>query len=170
MTRRRRAVASRGPKNNIWSVILIENLVISTTTIEADIITAQDIQATTTGFQRYTLLRIRGWVSMAKAVTSTTHVSMFMCIYVTDADAGVIDPTSANAYVDEDILWTGGALFEASGAGAVEPAQPLQFNIDVKAMRKIDTGRDVRFAVVATNAGNVRMSATLRALTRKGGN
>ena len=161
---------SKGPKNNVWSVIVIEDLTIGTSTTEADIVTSSDLQAPLSGFQRFTLLRIRGWISVSKAVANTVASSLFMMIYTIDTDAGVSDPTNANDYVEEDVLWTWGHAQAANGAGAVESNDSVFIPVDVKAMRKIDSFRDVRFAVVSTGVGGVLLSAVLRGLTRKGGN
>ena len=171
MSRRRaRRSVSRGPKNNVWSVILIDEQTVDTSSIEGDIVNAGDLQAPLSGFQRFTLLRIRGWLSITKAVANTTSAAIFMVIYTTDADAAVIDTRVADNYTDEDILWTGGVAFAANGAGAVEQSPGVQFDIDVKAMRKIDTSRDVRFSFTSTAVGAIVVSGLLRALVRKGGN
>ena len=170
MSRRRaRYSSSRGPKNNVWSVVLIEDLVIDTIVTEADIVNAGDLQAAATGFQRFTLLRIRGWVSISKDVTSVVDSTLFMMIYATDNDAGVVDPSSAASYTDEDVLWTYGVKQEGYlAANTVSSSHTVQ--VDVKAMRKIDTSRNIRFAVVSSVAGLQRISAVFRGLTRKGGN
>ena len=65
-SRRVRRAGGRGPKNNVWSVVLIENQVVDTTTIEGDIVNSGDLQAAASGFQRFTLLRIRGWLSVSR--------------------------------------------------------------------------------------------------------
>ncbi len=170
MTRRFRRGVSRGPKNNIWSVILIEDLTIATTAIEADIVTLSDIQAAGTGFERFTLLRVRGWISVSKNVANQINSTLFMAIYTVDTDAAVADPSNANFYTEEDVLWTGGINQVANGAGAVESQSPVLMPVDVKAMRKIDSGRDVRFSAIGSAAGGQRISAVFRGLTRKGGN
>ncbi len=171
MARRRfRSAVSRGPKNNIWSVVLVDQQTVATTAIEGDIVNAADLQASATGFQRFTLLRIRGWLSFSKPVANQSAANIFFLIYTTDADAGVVSPINATTYATEDILYTQGLDFAANGAGAVEATTPLNFDIDVKAMRKIDTSRDVRFSVVSSIAGGISMSAVLRGLVRKGGN
>jgi len=161
---------SRGPKNNIWSVILIDNQVVDTTVVEGDIVNNGDLQAAATGFQRFTLLRVRGWLSITKPPENTVAASIFMIIYVTDLNAGTVDPTNATKYTEEDILWTGGVQFEGAGAGAVEVATPIVLDIDVKAMRKIDTSRDVRFSFLSTGVGGIVVSGLMRGLVRKGGN
>jgi len=101
---------------------------------------------------------------------NTANSGIFIIIYTTDADAGTVSPLNATSYTDEDILWTGGCDFNGAGAGAVEQTAGYLLDVDVKAMRKINTSRDVRFAVESTGSGGVKMSGILRALTRKGGN
>ncbi len=172
MSRRRgtRRSVSRGPKNNIWSVVLIDGVSVGSGITEGDIVNAGDLQAPLTGFQRYTLLRIRGWLSIAHGIAALADQSVFMIIYVTDADAGTQDPSDATTYTDEDILWTGGLQLAGYVAGAVTPQKGTDINIDVKAMRKIDTSRDIRFAFTQTTNGDTLVSGVLRALVRKGGN
>jgi len=171
MSRRRagRRSVSRGPKNNIWSVVLLESAAIGAGITEGDIVNASDMQAPLTGFQRYTLLRIRGWLAVSKAIGATADAG-FMMIYVTDADSATDDPSVAATYTDEDILWTGGYEFSPFVVGALEPSQNVRIDIDVKSMRKIDTSRDVRFAFTQNLNGSTTVSGVLRALVRKGGN
>jgi len=169
-SRRFRRAVSRGPKNNIWSVVLIDELIVDAAGSEGDIVNSTDLQASATGFQRFTLLRIRGWLSFSKAVTSQVATNLMMIIYVTDSDATGVGALNATTYSKEDVLWTYGLDYAANGAGAVEAQTPITVNVDVKAMRKIDTSRDVRFSVVASSAGLIKMSGILRGLVRKGGN
>ena len=171
MSRRRfRSAVSRGPKNNIWSVVLLDEVVVGTAAVEGDIVNAAELQGAGTGFQRYTLLRIRGWLSVSKPVASVVAQNLFMIIYTTDANAGTVDALNATTYAVEDILWTGGVGYPANGVGAVEAQPPTQIHVDVKAMRKIDTSRDVRFAFEGSAVGTMTVSGLLRGLVRKGGN
>ncbi len=170
MARRSRRGFSRGPKNNIWTVVQIEDLVISLTPFEANIVQPSEIQGAATSFQRFTLLRIRGWLSAAPNVVNVAAGSFVWAIYVTDEDAVVRGPLDTILYTDDDVLATGGVQFGISGAGAVERNVGKTWDIDVKAMRKIDSGKEVRLTV-ESSVGNLTMiSGVIRGLVRKGGN
>ena len=161
---------SRGPKNNVWSVVLLDEVVVDTGVVEADIVNAGDLQAAATGFQRFTLLRVRGWLSISKDAANLGGTSVFMIVYTTDNDAGTVSPIVAATYTDEDVLWSAGADFPAAGTANISLMAPTQIELDVKAMRKIDTSRNVRFSIIGSSAGAVTVSGVLRGLVRKGGN
>jgi len=171
MSRRMRRGVSRGPKNNIWSVVQIEDTSISTTPVLAVIAKSSEWQGSGTSFQHATLLRIRGWLSLAKNISQLASGSCQMAIYVVDEDAANISALSTALYTDEDVIWTGGVQFPDTGVGNVEGAGgPTQFDVDVKSMRKIRTGSEVRLTLTSSETGLCQASGVIRALIRKGGN
>ena len=172
MSRRRvgRGGYSRGPKNNIWSVIQIEQATLDGTVVDADIVQSSEWQGSGTSFQRATLLRIRGWLSVTQTAVDTDAGTAVFAIYVVDANAAAISPRNTSLYTDEDVLWTWGTQFGGRGVGAVETAQAFNATIDVKSMRKLNTAMDVRLAMIATSAAPCLVSGVVRGLIRKGGN
>ena len=169
MAQRIRRSRSSGPKNNVWTVVLIDELVVAGTVIEANIV--EDVNWTgANSYQRATILRTRGWISVAAAPGDVSFGNIFMGIYVADEDAAPVAPDTTLFYTDEDVLWTGGAQFGAVVAGGLEHRGSISWDIDIKAMRKIDTGRELRLAMIGTAALSLRLSAGLRSLVRKGGN
>jgi len=168
MARIRRTYAKKsGPKNNVWTAVTLANVVVSTTTIEVDIVDPDEWQPATTGFEHATLLRIRGWLSLSRNETNDASGTMFMMIYVTDEDDGVHDPSLPATYNTEDVIWTSGCAFSSQQASSLEVGPTIQLDVDVKAMRKIDSSRQVRLALVATSNNLVLVGGVLRALVRK---
>ena len=163
--------ASRGPKNNVWTVVQAEAQVQTNTTVEAVIVAPTDWSGVAgLGLERATLLRVRGWLSAAPAVEDVSTGGIFFVIYVVDEDAALVNPLDVSTYVNEDVLWTGGAQFAGQGALAIETRPSVEWEVDIKAMRKLTSGQEVRLAAQVITGLNVRWSGTLRGLVRKGGN
>jgi len=168
MARRfRRASGNRGPKNNVWTVLVFDDQVISTSVIEGVIVATNDWQPSSSGFEHATLLRIRGWLSLSRNEANDGVGTMYMLIYVTDANAGVVNPSLATTYVNEDVIWTAGVTFSSQQAASLEANPIVQVDVDVKAMRKINSAQQVRIALVSTSTGLVVVGGILRALIRK---
>ncbi len=163
----RRRGASRGPKNNVWTVILFDELTVDDTPAVEGVIVAVTDWSGATGNEKATLLRIRGYLTVALLGAASTNKPVFMAIYISDKDTGVLSPTGVAAYTDEDILWTGGVSLPAviSGEGHTQ-----HIEIDVKSMRRINSSQEVRITMQGAAAGTVSVSGVLRGLVRKGGN
>jgi len=52
----------------------------ATTVVEGNIVEASDLQAPLSGFQRFTLLRVRGWLSFSKDPVNTANSGIFIII------------------------------------------------------------------------------------------
>ncbi len=172
MPRRRafRASGSRGPKNNVWAVVLADEVpVASLASVSFNIVQDSDWQGGT-GQERGTILRIRGWLSVNNKTTTGVRPDGAWFAYVTvqDEDAAVASPIDPQSYIDEDILWTGGGQFTATDTNAT--GHVTEINIDIKTMRKIRVGQQCRLAVFNASGGTMNVSHVLRALLRKGGN
>jgi len=169
---RRRAGGFRsGPKNNIWTSVLTEEEVVGTTPIENNIVQASDWTPANSGFERGTLLRIRGWLTVTASPVTAPIANFFAVIYLTDESNGVVDFSLLASYQTEDVLWTWGGQFAAGNAAAVEGRDiHREAIIDVKSMRKVTVGQQVRLSVVADTGSAVSMSGLIRGLMRKGGN
>jgi len=167
---RRRYSAKRGPKNNVWSVLVLEDVAISTTTIESAIVAPADWSGVTgTGFEKGTLLRIRGWLGFTLSQTSAAQTTLFGMIYVTDANDVVHSPALAASYATEDVLWSWGQIWPTGNASALEKNATLSVPVDVKSMRKIDSSKQVRLALIVSTTSGVLISGVLRGLVRKSG-
>ena len=167
VTRRLQRAASRGPKNNVWTAILMDELAVDNTPAVDAVIVDKSDWSGASGNEKATLLRIRGYVNVSKATGGATH--MYMAIYVADKDTGVLSVSGVAAYVDEDILWTHGVNLPSSTAGTV---MPVYVDIDVKSMRRINSSQEVRLTMQG-DIGNTTVmivSGVIRGLVRKGGN
>jgi len=172
MPRKRNFAVRRGPKNNLWTVILSANDVTATLATSAQPIVASSDwrRGSATSAEMATLLRIRGWVTMVPDQVAGVHStgSWFSYIMVVDEDAASPPASSVSTYGDEDVIWTsGGAFAETSATQA--PVVDRTF-IDVKAMRRIKSGQEVRHVMTNLTDGNVLQSNVIRALLRVGGN
>ena len=170
MARQRRSVrASRGPKNNIWTVVQVSNAAQSSSPSGADIVIASDWVASA-GFERATLLSIRGYISAAPDVVDVSTGSLAMLIYIADKDTANVDPQAVATYTEEDVLWTGGAQASGQGIAAIEARPSFNWEVNVKSMRRITNGEDVRIGAAASVGLDWRWTFVLRALLRRGGN
>ena len=173
MSRRRgfsRAASSRGPKNNVWTTILAEDVDIGAGGLSGFNIVQDSDWTASAGSERATILRVRGWLTVHNKTSTGIRGdgAFFLGIFLLDSDAATPNPSVASTYVDEDTLWTGGGMFtitDTNATGHVTDLLP-----DVKAMRKMRKGQELRIAVASPGLTNLRVSFVLRALLRKGGN
>ena len=170
MAHRRTRRSSSKLKNNMWSVVLLNDVLVPVSPgVEALICEPDEWQAASTGFEHATLLRIRGWLSFTRiSATPGTFHTVFIIIYKVDQDQGVVDASVGLNYTNEDVLWTGGLNWPSvSTVVGPEGTTPVTMDIDVKAMRRIDSGTDIRISLVSTVNNVTRASGVIRALIRK---
>ncbi len=154
---RRRAAKSK--KDLTWTAVATAAQAVSTTTTSLDIVQDADWNATA-GRQSATLLSIRGTISFARLLSNAGHVFMYIGLF--DKDEGSAIPLNASTYVEEDLIWTHTFAYISS------MAEPLILDINIKAKRRIATGREVRlvFQEGGTTA-TMGLSCVLRALLNK---
>ena len=120
--------------------------------------------------ERATILRVRGWLTFQPplGVPSTA----FAIISLMDEDIGVggSSPVDVATYGDEDILWTYGTSVAVTAA-ATDLVMATE-KVDIKAMRKITSGMDLRisFETNGPAAAGWTVNGVLRTLVRRGGN
>lgn len=149
-----------------WAAILTVN-----NAATADLQEEQDIVVGTDWFggagdANATLLRIRGnfsWVTTSAASALATTV--IWAVYVVDKDASAAALNSVNFMLDEDVLWYGTRQLERP-LNSVGQSQGSagHVDIDIKSKRKIDVGKEVRFACLFDETSTYSFSA--RALIR----
>jgi len=165
---RRSYSKSRGPKNNIWTALVLSEVAIATSVVESTIVTPGDWSGQVgTGFEKATLLRTRGWLSASLNQVSTIHASLFMMIYVTDAGDATHSPSLAASYATEDVLWSAGYIWGPGNASALERTPTMYFSVDIKSMRKFDSAKQLRLSLVSTASAGLEVSGVLRGLMRK---
>ena len=173
MAKRRfsRAVGPRkGPKNLVWASVLASSQNVGTGTFLSFNIVQDNDWVRASGLERATLLRIRGWWSWITKDATGSHDGgpIFAYIGIYDEDETSADPSQVATYGEEDILWTSGLElpFTDSGAGQT------QFNekIDVKAMRRIRKGQEVRLVIANKGVSDGELTLLVRGLLTIGGN
>jgi len=168
---RRRAGVTRATRKKgalIWTTVLGNNILVDNgARTEADIVTSSD-WTVVGGSEKATLMRIRGWlgVSLTPAGALTSGAPVFSYIATFDEDELGPGAATATTYSEEDILATYGHEFPytnlAEGRGPT-----WQQIIDVKAMRKIRTGMDVRLVLSNLTSLDVVVSFVIRGLIKR---
>ena len=159
----RRAV--KRAQNQVWITTVFDGILVDDApVIQADVVSGGDWNPTT-GIKTATLMRLRGWlVFLPPAAVPST---LFGTVSVQDEDLGVggSDPTDPLSYRDEDIFWTFGRGVAATVANDLY-IPPL--DVDVKSMRKINSGQDVRLTFVTNGpaAAAWTVNGIVRALVR----
>jgi len=145
----RRARVRRFAKRNrdlIWITTIVQASVLESTPIDAALLVIPgDWSGGNVGFDRATVLGIRGWLNISQATvgTSADATGAYAAIYLTDAAVATnsMDPSDAAEYAIFDVLYTDGVCINATSAGPAETRQ-----VNVKARRKITSAQSVRLA------------------------
>ena len=166
MARMRRR-AARGARDLVWTTVLsIDEDVVLNGTSTNEICVASDWTASD-GFERATLLGIRGFLSIGSKSQDGGEGGWVAYIAKMSAGETKPDPLVAATYEDEDILWTGGGLIQNAVStednGRVYASMPIQ----VKAKRKMDVNTVITCQVWSV-ATTMRLSILLRALLDRG--
>ena len=168
MARNRTRRGSSARRNYVWTSVILESVTVTTgVPVKAVIVTPDEWQASTTGFKRATLVCIRGWLSVNPLLSTTDFGVCFMAIVVQEEGASLVGPDNVLAYNEGNVLWTAGCAFGANGA-ALEQAQSVAFDVDVKAKRRIDSGEVVQLVFVGSIANTAQISGVLRGLVQLG--
>jgi len=145
----------------IWVSVGVQASLLETTLDIAQLVISAD-WATTAGFDRATILGIRGWLSVAQtaAGTGSEAPGIWLAIYKCgeDSPANSMDPHNAQDYVDFDVLWSGG---QGGGTSSTGANAFRSYEINVKARRKINSGEQLRMAAtVPTDTATPRFNVT----------
>jgi len=99
------------------------------------------------GFDRCTMMSIRGWLACAQAGSGTAAEAptCYGAIYVTDASvaANQMDPGNAVDYATFDVIYT----FGMAGVGTISAAGIPGGQVDVRSRRKLTSASEVRVAI-----------------------
>jgi hypothetical protein len=143
--RPRRAAKRKG--DLIWITTVVSASMLEATALDYGLLVIPTDWGSQVGFDRCTLMGIRGWVSYSQqaAATAAEATGFYTAVYVTDASVTVnsMDPSTATEYQDFDTLWTDGmSLTQTTGT-----AGPfLSRQIDIKTRRKLTSASSVRAA------------------------
>ena len=162
-----RSVRSKGAL--VWTTVLANGINMATgTTATMDIIDDQD-WTNVGGSEKATCLRVRGWLSITidAAAVLTGAEPVFLYVALFDQSAASPNADDPTTYTEEDILWTAGHMFPYSNISQTSP-DSYDVNVDIKAMRKIRTGEQLRMVIRNPTGGLAyEFSGLLRALVKR---
>lgn len=166
----RRAV--KRSRDLVWVTTIIEASILeSTPTDIGQIVVSGDWSNGNVGFDRCTLMAVRGWLSLAQAAAATAAeaTGVYMAMYVTDGSVALnsMDPAVATEYVQFDTIWTNGTCMTANTGN--QPADVMSRQLDIKARRKLTTASEVRLAASMssdTATPRANFNGCIRALLR----
>ncbi len=171
MARRRRGATRSARKTGalIWTTLLNDEVEMApfATKVASNIV--QDSDWTAVGGQeRATIMRVRGWFSVAMQPVGalTASVGVFGYIGVYDEDEPSLGADIAGTYADEDIMTTFGHVFPYSNISQTS-LDTWNQEVDVKAMRKIRRGQQLRFVLTNVGPTPLDVSLILRALVKR---
>lgn len=177
-TRRSRRRFSRGKKEFVWTAILLDGQVqitaASSSSLDVDLVIPEDWHGGQLGRgTSAVLMRIRGWLAFAAdplILPESGRYGVFAAITKTDdEEIFEIGPQIPDFYLDQDILWTGGAQFSSDGVNAY-PSTNVVYDVDVKSKRKLSSTEHIKLVVAAGIQGITEgqnfaiVSGVLRAL------
>jgi len=144
---RRRRFSVKRSRDLVWITTIVETSVAESTALDiAQLVLSGDWSLGNAGFDRCTLMGIRGWLgySQTAAATATEATGIWAAMYVTDGSVTTnnMDPRTAAEYAQFDTIWTDGWAFSA----ATTPDAPRTIQLDIKSRRKLTTASEVRLA------------------------
>ena len=169
MAKRRSSRSARSSGALVWTTLINEesSIAVGATKTGSDIVADADWTGVG-GQERATILRVRGWfsVTIEPAAVLEGAGTAFAYIGVYDEDELSVDASVAGTYKDEDIMATYGHQFPYSNIGQPSPDTWDQ-EVDIKAMRKIRSGQDLRFVMTNKTPLILEVSLVLRALVKR---
>ena len=170
MAARRRQTRSasrpRGPKNQVWTAVAsFDNVVPIAGTIAFNLVEDGD-WTVRTGAEKATILSVRG--TLAVRPNGLLGVAGDMPAYIHLIDESATSPSAGtpSTYTEQDILWTGLALLPDDS----DATWTHEFILDVKAMRKIRKGQQLRLVMTNLTLEILHATCLARTLVRLGGN
>lgn len=161
MARRRRGGRSvRKSRDLVWITSILEETLLEGNLDLSLLVIPNDWASATNGFDRATLLSIRGWLHVVQlaASTSTEATGIWLSVYKTDQAVAVnsFDPHDALEYNVNDTLWTGGAgLNLTTGTSSPLPVT----DINIKTRRKLTSADSIRLAyTIPTDTATPRVN------------
>jgi len=163
MARRRSRGRSSGAKgaNYVWTAVLPGFGLI--TAGDESLIVAKTDWSNIVGFERATIMTVRGWLSFTSGGTAAADYKW--AIVLVDEDVPIQSSLLADFYTDEDILWTGGGRKALTDAG--DNSWQINHDVNVKAKRKMTSGQELRIIFDVTATSSIHVVGVLRALLKK---
>lgn len=156
---------SRGRRTNwvsrqehLWTVSKTSDFAVAAATVfETDIVSPSD-WTSRAGFERATLVRVRGWILAYAA--GTVNDTVDLAIYHRDDRLAAVDPSLAATYTGNDILWTSGGLAAKVATG--DHSQVVFREVDIRVKRKLVENSSI--TLVGHSTAAVTYSICLRGL------
>jgi len=172
MARRRFSTnrVARKTGNLVWITTIIEASILEIAGFDIGDLVIPTDWGGDSGFDRCTLMGIRGWLGHVQQATGTaTDVSaLYLAIYVAgDSNAGAMAPGVATDYTAYDVLWTGGGITTATASSA--QGNVIGEQLEVKARRRLTSAQQVRISAgLSSDTGTPRwkINGVLRCLVK----
>jgi len=170
---RRRSFARRAakPKDWVWVTTLTENTIGESTLTEVQLVSAGTWEANANNFERCTLHRIVGYLSLAQSAAATAGEATGLYLAIAKQGLGEtanFDPGTAADYDVTDVMWTWGCVAQAT----VSDAKPMSntIPIDIRVKRKLDSSEKISlFMIMGSDAASPswKYQLCLRALINR---
>jgi len=115
-----------------------------------------DIGGTALAQQEATLMRIRGYIDWVPVGIDAGNEAALMAVALVldkDEDPGTTPPGTVGTYTHEDVLWTGGGMYQMNSAIPTDTVKSYRFDLDIKSKRRLKSGQIVY--IVTQNVGGV---------------
>lgn len=164
----RRSIRRKG--NLTWITVVVKASVLENVATQIAQLVIPSDWSIATGFDRATLLAVRGWLTVTQqgAATAAEATAAYWAVACQDvSSADVMNPSVASDYDDYDVLYSGGLAMTAaaSTASLVAPALDVQF----KSKRRLTSQEEVSlfcFVDIDTATPRANFNGVLRALIR----
>lgn len=167
--RRFRRTFVRKPRDYVW-VTAIGGSTIAESTTTQSLMSAGTWEANSLNFERATLLRIRGYITLVQtAAASAANVPfMPMALHMGPLTftAGDFSPFLSSDYDATDVLWTWGCVATNRASTTEGTATFLTKEVDVKAKRRIDSSEQLLFTFGMAADAAATPSVTVQFLMR----
>jgi len=166
-----RRAATRVKKDYVWKT---SSIALTGTGAGAaqytTILTPADWQVGSTGFERATVLAIRGWLYFTNVVLGSNFPGSYAAIYkgsVTEAPS--FDPRAIATYDAYDILRVFGAPGARAAVTTASDEVPHVQHVDIKSKRKVDSSENLLFAfgTAGSAAASTNAIGVLRVLVER---
>ena len=151
----------RARPNYLWTAVIADRVVASTSGVNLVVLDPTDWERGATSFERATLVAVRGWLHIVPTTLAANTLFLYLGMYDEDETSTVGDIVAA--YTTEDVLWTGGLQYGATG---LEDNRAMHIDMHVKAKRRITSANEIRLVMTSSLSNNFSVSGVLRALVR----
>lgn len=167
-TSSRRSVRRKG--NLTWITVVVKASILENTATQIAQLVIPSDWSIATGFDRATLLAVRGWLTVTQqgAGTAAEASAAYWAVACQDvSSADVMNPSVASDYDDYDVIFCGGLglTAAASTVSLMPPAEQVHF----KAKRRLTSQEEVSlfaFVDIDTATPRANFNGVLRALIR----